>query len=61
MALALTETTAARKLEIFEKALSYMAAAVPRPTLYGPAGQIIPDSQYSYQRAAAARKGNMKN
>jgi lambda family phage portal protein len=37
-------------------------SSAPRTaTLYGPSGQVLPDSQYVYRRSAAKRTGSMKN
>jgi len=53
----------ARKLDIYTTAVNAIASAITptRPRLYASNGSVIPDSQYSYQRVSAVRKGTMKN
>ena len=54
--------SAYRKLDIYNTAVNAIASAIlPRPRLYAANGAVIPDSQYSYQRESAGRKGTMKN
>lgn len=52
----------ARKQEIFETAVNYIAASVGKPVLYGPNNKpLVPNTSYSYRRTAAKKSGSLKN
>lgn len=54
----------AAQSEIFDKAVNYITASLPRrkPLLYGPDNKpLLPTSSYSISRSASKRAGSMKN
>jgi lambda family phage portal protein len=52
----------ARKKEIFETAVNYIAASVGKPVLYGPNNKpLVPTTSYGYRRTAAKKSGSLKN
>jgi lambda family phage portal protein len=52
----------ARKKEMFETAVNYIAASVGKPVLFGPDNKpIVPSISYGYRRTAAKKSGSLKN
>lgn len=53
----------ARKQEIFQTAVNYMAASFGKqPVLYGPNNKpLVPSVSYGYRRTAAKKSGSLKN